>query len=117
MKRKLYILTALALATILFGSYSLYNMVLQCRTPYYIECAGKKLDSTTVIAISNSKSAGADTLNFNFEQSKVIMPTTLAHLHFNNTKGQFELKNNAQHIQCRQNSAGELFFTFLPYAD
>lgn len=112
MKRKLYILTALALATILFGSYSLYNMVLQCRTPYYIECAGKKLDSTTVIAISNSKSAGADTLNFNFEQSKVIMPTTLAHLHFNNTKGQFELKNNASIFNAAKTVPENYFLPF-----
>jgi hypothetical protein len=112
MKLKLYILTALTFVSIIFGCYSVYNMILQCHTPYYIKCVGKKLSPNTVIAISNNKVAGRDTLNFNFEQSKWIMPTTLAYLSFNKFKKQFELQNNT----CVFNAATTIPTNyFLPY--
>ena len=73
MKQKFYILLVLAIVSTLYGTYSAYKMVLQNRTPYSITCIGKKLSLKQVIAFSNKASYNKDTLNFAFENSKVIM--------------------------------------------
>ncbi len=87
-------------------------MLFNNRTPYVIECRGVRLDSSKVIAISNYERQSADTLFFHFEQSKVIMPHTLAYLFFDKAKNEFVLKNNVCVFNPKNTNPDNYFLPF-----
>lgn len=94
MNRKFYVLTLLVIVSTLYGTYSAYKMVIHNRTPYTIECVGKKLNPNQVIAFSNFNKKNLDTIYMGFEQSKEIMPSTLAYLYFDKNIKQYVVKNS-----------------------
>jgi len=97
----------------MYSAYSINIMLYNNKTPYTVECKGILLDKSKVYAISNTKSQSSDTLNINFPQSKVIMPTTFGYIYYDKSRSEFVLKNN----QCIYDiSHGTPNNYFLPYA-
>jgi len=95
MKIKFYILVIMVLVSTLYGAYSAYKMVIQNRTPFALECIGKKLKPNQVIAFSNDGKTNQDTIYLGFEQSRAIMPSTLGWLYFDQKLKHYVVKNNA----------------------
>lgn len=113
MKLKNCVLAIISLASICYGVYAFYTMVLNCKAPLYIECIGVKVDTNKVYAISNNKSNSADTIYFNYPQSKAIMPSTLGYIAFDKATKTFCLKNNT----CIYNpTTAKPSNYFLPFA-
>lgn len=95
MKLKNYILLIITFFSIGYGLYAFWSMVFNCQAPYYIECTGVKLSKDKIIAISNNKSYGTDTICLNYPQAKSILPSTLGYIKFNKNTESFNLLNNA----------------------
>lgn len=113
MSLKKYLLFFIALLSIGYGLYAFGSMVFNCQAPYYIECTGVKLSKDKIVAISNNKSYGADTISFNYPQAKAILPSTLGYIKFDKNTQSFNLLNNA----CVFNpDNGKPTNYFLPFA-
>lgn len=113
MKLKYYILSLISIISICYGIFAFWFMVLNCQTPFYIECIGTKLDKHKIIAISNRESTRADTIYFNYPQSKAIMPSTLGVIKYDSSTNTFILQNNAS-IYNPDNGKPSNYF--LPFA-
>lgn len=113
MSLKNYILAIISISSICYGIYAFWSMVFNCQTPFYIECIGTKLDNHNTIAISNKVTTESDTLYFNYEQSKAIMPSTLGIIKFDSSTNTFVLQNNT----CVYNpNNGKPSNYFLPFS-
>ncbi|MDP2089484.1 MAG: hypothetical protein Q8J84_08805 [Flavobacteriaceae bacterium] len=95
MKKEIYLILIAVIGSVSYGIYSSVNLLFENKTPYTISCEGILLDSSKVYAISNYYKYSTDTIFIHYEQSKVIMPSTLGYLFFDKAKNEFVLVNHA----------------------
>jgi hypothetical protein len=93
MKISKFILTALFVASTIFGITAFYKMVFKNEVPFFVETVGIKLDKNKVYALSNIERKYGDTISIGFEQTKHIMPKTLAYIQYSEPLEQFVLTN------------------------
>jgi hypothetical protein len=112
MNRDFLLISFIALLSLGYGAYSSYKMLFENKNPYILSCDGMLLDKAKVYAISNYEKESNDTIYIHYEQSRVIAPSTLGYLYFDEKRNEFVLRNHTCIFNPNQQTPENYFLPF-----